>query len=236
MRISSDTTVAKFLTTFERLTARSGQGSCTKTSGMQFNLESPPKAFWLWAGPLSSGGDYLREPGRLVDILEFQLRLLAGGLEDPDGVGDVLLRMVGHHLHPDPRGAFGNRWEFDEIGDQSEFRHALAHETGQAFRSHLDADDRGRIAVIVEASLTQLVAKTQDVCHQRVALRAPFRRIDDLERFHDSCRLDRRQRIREGRGRAVEAQILLHGAALAGDEAAVGREGLGEAAHDDIDL
>src|SRR5674476_1039524 len=157
MRISSDTTVAKFLTTFERLTARSGRGSCTKTSGMQFNPESPPKVFWFWAGPLSSGGDYLREPGRLVDVLEFQLRLLPGGLEDPDGVGDVLLRVVGHHLHPDPRGAFGNRWEFDEIGDQSKFRQALADETGNALRSHLDANDRRGIAVIVEASFMQLM-------------------------------------------------------------------------------
>src|SRR6202011_5545704 len=40
----------------------------------------------------------------------------------------------------------------------------------------------------------------------------------------------------EGGRRAVEAKIFLYGAAFAGDEAPVGCEGLGETAHDKIDL
>src|ERR1700709_851398 len=94
---------------------------------------------------LSSGGRRSREPDRLVVAFQFQLSLLPCGLEHLDGVGDVLLRVISHHLHSYPCGAFWNRRKFDEIGNQSQFGQALAHQTRQAFRTHLDANDRGWI-------------------------------------------------------------------------------------------
>src|SRR6267143_3223599 len=170
------------------------------------------------AGLLASGNGSLCG---LVDVLEFQFGLLPGSFQDPDGVGDILFRVVSHDLHPDARGPLRDGREFNQIGDQSEFRQSLADQTSQAFRSHLYADDCGRIAVVIEASRTQLLTKTQNVCHQCQTLHASFYGIDDVERFQDSGRLDRRQRVGECRGRTVEAKIFLHGAALASDEAAI---------------
>src|SRR6266853_5837476 len=129
--------------------------------------------------------------------------------------------MASHDLQPDARGSLRDGREFNQIGDQSEFRQSLADETSQAFRSHLYADDCGRIAIVIEASLTQLMTKVQDVCHQCQTLHAPFYRIDDVECFQDSGCLDWRQRIRECGGRTVEAKIFLHRTALASDEAAI---------------
>jgi len=62
-----------------------------------------------------SGGDTLPVSGGPADGREIDFCLLSGSSENLDSVGNVLFRMVGHHLHPDPRSAFWNRGEFNKI-------------------------------------------------------------------------------------------------------------------------
>src|ERR1700761_1363543 len=65
---------------------------------------------------------------------------------------------------------------------------------------------------------------------------ASFKPSNNIYRLQDRRCLCRRQRVGECRRRTVETQVLLHGAALAGDEAAIGGECLGKASHHDVDL
>ena len=144
--------------------------------------------------------------------------------------------MVGHHLHPEAGGSLRHGGELDQVGQQPHLRQATADQPRQSLGAHLDADDRRRLAVIVEAGVGQRLAQLQHVAHHRLAARVPFLGFENLERLQHGRRLHRRQRVGEGGGRAVEAQIFLHRAAPAGHEAAIGGERLGEAAHHDIDL
>ena len=41
--------------------------------------------------------------------------------------------MIGHHLHPDPRGSLRNGREFDQIGDQPKFGQPPADKPGETF-------------------------------------------------------------------------------------------------------
>jgi Diguanylate cyclase, GGDEF domain len=172
--------------------------------------------------------------GRPVDIVELNFRLLPRGLEYLDGIGDVLHRVVGHHLHPNTGGSLRHRREFDQVRDQSHFGQSLADKTGKAFRSHLDADDRRRIAAVIEASFPQLMAKAQHVGHQCQAQHTAFDGLNDVECLENRGRLDGRQRVRECRRCTVVTEIFLRRSALARDEAAVRSKCLGEAAHYDI--
>ncbi len=62
-----------------------------------------------------------------------------------------------------------------EVAEQAEFGQAAADEARQPFGAHLHADDRRRIAVIVEAGSAQLAAQLQHVAHQLVAQDLAFR-------------------------------------------------------------
>jgi EAL domain-containing protein (putative c-di-GMP-specific phosphodiesterase class I) len=57
-------------------------------------------------------GDVLGGLDGLSAAFEFELGLFLGDLEDVDRVGDVLFRMIGHHLHPD----LGVRISMDDFG------------------------------------------------------------------------------------------------------------------------
>src|SRR3981081_3196445 len=71
-------------------------------------------------GVLASSDCSLRGLSWLVDGLQFQLGLLPGGLKDLNGIGDVLLRVIGHHLHPYTGGPLRDCRKFDQIRDQPE--------------------------------------------------------------------------------------------------------------------
>ena len=111
-------------------------------------LASNPGEGTPWAGRLERAGRLLIGPeqiacyccftwgafillSRFLEVRRqrqaFQLGLLPGSLKHLDGLGDVLRRVVSHHLHSYPSSAFGDRGEFDEIGDQSKFHQLLPH-------------------------------------------------------------------------------------------------------------
>src|SRR5262249_16737406 len=86
--------------------------------------------------------------------------------KDTDRIADVLLGMARHDLHADAGSAFWHRWEFHEIGDEAELRQAPADKARKAFRPHLHTNDRGWVAIIVEARFVQFATKRDDICEQ----------------------------------------------------------------------
>ena len=86
---------------------------------------------------LPSGGD---APCRLLVQTEF-FHLLFGQslrrLQDADRVFDILVAMVGHHLHADTRLPLRDRGEFDQVGDEAKVRQTAGDQAGEPFSKPL---------------------------------------------------------------------------------------------------
>ena len=138
-----------------------------------------------------------------------------------------------HHGHADPRGAFRHGRRPDRLGEDALIERELDHARGRLGVADDDRDDVGRGAAHVEALAGQAVA-------QRLRVRAELRHaagllLQQVQRGHGGRGGDRRQRrgVQQRPGGVHEEP---RGHVVAGHEAAVGAEGLGERAGDDVDL
>jgi hypothetical protein len=166
-------------------------------------------------------------------------RVEAGG---GDGVSDVAGGggavgggVIAHDLEAETGGGAGDGGVFNEVGEEADGGERAGGDAGDVVASDEDGDNGRRVAEKREVVSGEGVAEGVRGAEKGGAAAFAFGRADQAEGGERGGDLGWREGAAERGGRGEVAQEVGECGIAGGDEAAVGREGFGETADDEVD-